>query len=272
MIRRRLSIFWHERLGRPYRLHAGIDQNTTGLQEVVLLHGIGRSSAVWSPVAEDLLQKPIHLMAFDLLGFGQSPKPDWLNYTVDDHAKAVIAATLKTRRHKGPMIFVGHSMGCLVAVRVAVMRPDLVKRLILYQPPIYIGLPNKRRYNIRTDLYYRLYKRFIEQSEAVPQSRLRPMLAKRTGIWLQPEILQPFLKSLQHTILEQTTLKEMPNIKIPVDIIYGSRDLLVVRGSTKNIFKDIGAPLKTHTIREFHKVSKKAGRFIARQILASYEV
>lgn len=266
MLQEGFSKFWHKRLGRPYRLHVAIDQNPGAEQEVILLHGIGRSSEVWRYMANDLLDKPYHLLAFDLLGFGDSPKPDWVTYDVEDHARAVIATTLKHCRHNHPVTFVGHSMGCLIAVRVATLRPDLVKRLVLYQPPIYVGLPNRRRYSLRKDLYYRLYQYLLEEPVAKSSSRLKMAIVKHTGISVRPEILQPFLKSLRYTIMEQTTLQEMKTLKIPMDIIYGSRDMFVIRGSAKNVFKEIGAPLQTHTIREIHTVSKKASRFIARQI------
>jgi pimeloyl-ACP methyl ester carboxylesterase len=272
MIRERFGLFWHRTLGRPYRLHVGINQNPTAEHEVVLLHGIGQSSAIWQHVADDLKSKPYHLMGFDLLGFGASPKPDWQNYTVDDHAQAVIAAIQQHRRRRKPMVIVGHSMGCLIAVHIALIRPDLVDRLVLYQPPIYNGLPNKRRYNIRKDLYYWLYRRLIEDPEPNSNSRLIRLLVKRTGLHVQPEVLRPFLKSLQYTIMGQTTLQEMRKLQIPIDIIYGSRDMVVIRGKTKNVFKEIVAPLQTHTIRELHTVSKRASSFIARRITEIEEV
>lgn len=267
MISERLDLFWHRYLRRPYRLHVGINQNPPAAdREIVLLHGIGRSSAVWQYVADDLKDKPYHLLAFDLLGFGTSPKPDWLTYTIDDHANTVITAMLQYRQQKRPMTLVGHSMGCLIAVHIAKIRPDLVDRLILYQPPIYNGLPNKRIYNIRKDLYYRLYNRLIEEPETDSPSRLRRLLIKRTGLEVQPEVLGPFLKSLQHTIMGQQTLQEMRGLKIPIDIIYGSRDMIVIRGKTKTIFKEIVAPLQTHTIKELHTVSRRASQFIAERI------
>jgi pimeloyl-ACP methyl ester carboxylesterase len=272
MIREQFSLFWHKTIGRPYRLAVGIDQNPTAPDEVVLLHGIGRSAATWQLVANDLATKPYHLLAFDLLGFGDSPKPDWLTYSVEDHARAVIAAVERHRCGHGPMTFVGHSMGCLIAVHIASIRPDLVGRLILYQPPIYVGLPDKRRYNFRKDLYYRLYKRLIAEPETRSPSRLRRLLIQRTGIHVRPETLQPFLKSLQYTIMEQTTLQEMRKLTIPIDIIYGSRDMMVIRGKQKTIFKEITAPLQTHTIREMHVVSQAASDFIAKRITADTPV
>jgi cis-3-alkyl-4-acyloxetan-2-one decarboxylase len=266
MFRDRVSRLWHTYLNRPYRLYVGIDQNPSALHEVVLLHGIGRSASTWHYVAENLVNKPYHILAFDLLGFGQSPKPTWPEYDIDDHAKAVISALLRKRRQRKPVLLVGHSMGCLIAVRIAMLRPDLVSGLILYQPPLYVGLPDKRRYNVRTDLYFRIYKSLIEGQEKQSQSRLQRLIVSHTGMQVQPEIVQPFVKSLQHTIMGQTTLRDMRKLKVPIEVVYGTRDLLVIRGTAKNVFKDIAAPLQTHTIRELHMVSKKASLFLAKLI------
>jgi pimeloyl-ACP methyl ester carboxylesterase len=151
--------FWHERLGRPYKLYRRIDSGKGGA--VVLLHGIGRSGKVWRRVVDGLQFFPYRVIVFDLLGFGESPKPKHLAYTVDDHADAVIAA-MERLRLKEPAVLAGHSMGCLVAVRVARLRPDLVKHLVLYEMPLYDGLPEKRSYQVRQNFYFRIYQKMIE--------------------------------------------------------------------------------------------------------------
>jgi pimeloyl-ACP methyl ester carboxylesterase len=258
--------FWHKTLERPYRLNVGIDAQSNAPEEIVLLHGIGRSSSIWQPLVDELQGEPYHVLAFDLLGFGDSPKPDWPQYNTEDHANAVIAAIRRSRKHRKPVVLVGHSMGCLIAVQIALQQPKLVKRLILYQLPLYEGLPNKRRYKVRKDLYYRLYERLIAEPTTASPSRLRRLMIKHTGLHMRPETMQPFLKSLEHTIMEQTTLSDMRNVQVPIDVIYGSRDMVVIRGKPKHIFKEISAPLETHTIRELHTVSQRAAKFIAVRI------
>ena len=146
---------WHRRLGKAYILKRTIDQGKG--QPVVLLHGLGRTGADWQPVVEGLGYFPFRIVAFDLLGFGKSPKPAWLEYDIDDHARAVIAS-LEKQRLPQPAVLVGHSMGCLIAVRVARWRPDLVRHLVLYEMPLYEGLPRKRTYRLRLNFYFRLYK------------------------------------------------------------------------------------------------------------------
>lgn len=256
--------FWHKRLRQPYRLTCAIDQGSG--QAVVLLHGIASSSDVWRKTAHLLESTHSRVLAFDLLGFGLSPKPQWMEYTVDDHAKAIIAA-LRAKSVR-QAIFVGHSMGALVAVRIARLRPDLVKHLVLYEMPIYEGLPEHRRYQRRRDLYYLLYKRVMDTPEIALMGRraLRAAITRFSGFEISQKTWLPFVKSLQNTIINQSVLEDMKKIQIPTDVIYGSFDMLVIRGNPKKIFGNEHTNLKTHTIADLHAVSSRASRFLAKHI------
>jgi pimeloyl-ACP methyl ester carboxylesterase len=260
--------FWHKTLGRPYRLAKPLD---TGIgQPVVLLHGIGRTGSTWQHVTELLADKPYRLVAFDLLGFGASPKPDWPLYDIDDHARAVITA-IQRLRLGSPAVVVGHSMGCLVAVRIARLRPDLVRHLVLYEMPLYEGLPEKRRYRARLAIYNRLYARLIRFEPAFEpeKARLMERLARRiTGFEVTRETWQPFVKSLEHAILRQTAAEDIKLVTAPMDVIYGSFDMLVIRGKPQHIFTEENQ-VTTYKIWERHLISAKASRFIVERILAT---
>jgi pimeloyl-ACP methyl ester carboxylesterase len=259
---------WHQALGRPYQLAKPLDVGYG--QPVVLLHGIGRTGQTWQHVTELLAGKPYRLVAFDLLGFGASPKPEWPPYSVDDHASAVIASIAKLRLGQ-PVVLVGHSMGCLVAVRVARLRPDLVRHLVLYQMPLYEGLPEKRRYRAQLAIYNRLYSRLLrfKPSFDPENARLAERLARRiTGFEVDRDTWRPFVKSLEHTILSQTAAEDIRQVSVPMDVIYGSYDMLVIRGRAKQIFGE-DSPVTAHKIRERHVISAKASRFIVERILAA---
>lgn len=263
---RLLDRFIHDVLKRPYQLYCAIDQGSG--KTVVLLHGIASSSNVWQRLIGLLPQDACRVLAFDLLGFGKSPKPDWLQYNVDDHAKAVIAS-IEKRRVKGTIILVGHSMGCLVAVHIAKLRPDLVKHLVLFEMPLYEGLPNTRVYNRRKDFYYLIYNRVISTPEiAVMGSKvLKNAVTKISGFEISPTTWLPFIRSLENTIIKQRTLEDMRQLKVPADVIYGTLDMLVIRGDPKKIFGNEFTNLNTHTIAEIHAVSRKASIFLSNQIL-----
>ncbi len=259
--------FWHKTLQRPYRLHRAIDEGSGA--PIVLLHGIGKTGDTWEHVVE-LLGHKHRIVAFDLLGFGASPQPDWPEYTTDDHVKAVIASIEKLGQK--PLTLVGHSMGCLIAVRLARLRPDLVQHLVLYEMPLYEGLPNKRMYRLRTDLYYRLYRRIMKFQPAsqVEKVKLAQKLAKRiAGFEVDERNWQPFMKSLEHTIMAQTTAEDIKHVSVPIDVIYGRFDMLVIRGKPQKFFGKDSGHITAHTIRESHVISQKASRFIVERIEAA---
>jgi pimeloyl-ACP methyl ester carboxylesterase len=260
---------WHGRLKRPYKLHRGIDVGSG--PTVVFLHGIGRSTDVWGHVQELATQSTpsFRMVGFDLLGFGLSPKPDRLAYSVDDHARAVIASLLRLSRRSKPMVLVGHSMGCLVAVRVARLRPDLVRHLILFEMPLYKGLPDKRRYQTRLKFYFNLYKRIIGYQpifQGPGKNRARKIAEKITGVRLDDTTWVPFVRSLEHTIMEQTTSEDIKRIAVPMDVIYGTLDQVVIRGKVREVFGEDMPHITAHTIRETHNISRRASRFLLQRI------
>ncbi len=258
--------FWHGWLGRPYRLARTVDEGA-GLP-VVLLHGIGRSAYVWQNVVQLLVPLGFRAVAFDLLGFGASPKPRRLLYSADDHAAAVIN-NIERAGFGGPVVLVGHSMGCLVAVRVARLRPDLVRHLVLYEMPLLEGLPEKRRYRVRLDLYRRFYEWVIGYQPTFDSESIKrtERLARRiVGFEVTPESWQPFVRSLENTIMKQTTAADIKELDVPMDVIYGSFDMLVIRGKPQQTFGDAVERVKSHTIRARHDISPKASRFIVERI------
>lgn len=270
------DIVWHKWLGRPYRLACPVDSGDVAGQSVVLLHGIGREATVWQHLIEQLQGKPYRAVAFDLLGFGQSPKPDWLQYDVDDHVRSIIAS-LKQRKVQLPCILVGHSMGALIAVRLARLYPEFVKHVILYEMPLYSGLPDTRRYRLRLRAYFKLYKQVIAykpQFDSAPtvdkQRQLRRITQhigeRMLGYKMSPAVWRSFIRSLEHVIIEQQTGDDIKKVKAPIDVIYGSRDRLVIRGKTKSLFGEDVTNISDHTIREKHRISIKASHFIAQRI------
>lgn len=259
--------FWHRTLGRPYRLARPFDIGHGS--PVVLLHGIGRTGQVWERVVEQLRPLDVRITAFDLLGFGASPKPAWPLYDIDDHARAVIAS-LERLGSSEPAVLVGHSMGCLVAVRVARLRPDLVRHLVLYEMPLYDGLPGKRIHRLRLNLYGRFYRyvtRYQPTFDAETRVRLTERLARRiVGFEVLEETWQPFVKSLEHTIMQQTAAEDIKAVAVPMDVIYGTLDMFVIRGKPQEFIGEDAGHVRDHAIRERHVISRKASRFIADRV------
>lgn len=109
--------------------HAGPDPG--GEAAVVLIHGLGASSAFWRPVAQALAGQGAPVLSPDLLGFGRS-RGIGTHFHLDDQAAAV--NRLVADHVLGPAVLVGHSYGAAVAVAAARDRPDLYSRLLLVAP------------------------------------------------------------------------------------------------------------------------------------------
>jgi pimeloyl-ACP methyl ester carboxylesterase len=264
-----LDKFWHKQLGRPYYLARAVDEGSGS--PVVLLHGIGRTAQVWNYVVEKLLPVGVRVVAFDLLGFGDSPKPTWIKYDADDHAKAVIASIEKLKLNE-PVVLVGHSMGCLVAIRVARLRPDLVRHLVIFEMPLHHGLPEKRRYKVLNDLYFRLYKKIISLNPTFDPTNMTAFerVGRRVvGMEVTKENWFALVLSLENTIMNQTTADDIKEIDIPMDVIYGTWDMMVIRGKPQRFFGDDNSNIIGHKIRARHVISEKPSQFIVERIQAA---
>lgn len=264
-----IATLWHRLLGRPFILAKRIDTGS-GLP-VVLLHGIGRSAEVWQPLVARLRDEPFRLVAFDLLGFGDSPKPDWVSYDIDTHARAVIA-NIRRQQFGRPILLVGHSLGALVALRVAYLRPDLVQRVVLYEMPLYDGLPEKRRYKARLRVYFTFYQWVLKQNPTFGQAKKRfseRLASKIVGLELTPDTWAPFIKSLENSIMKQTAATDIKKLQVPAEVIYGSRDMLVIRGKVTAIFGVDVNHITTHTIKARHRITPVTADFLATRLEAA---
>lgn len=94
---------------------------------VLCLHGIGSSSAAFAPQA-DALAGELRLLAWDAPGYAASPDPEQ-PLDLDGYADA--AAAVVRERADGPVHILGVSWGGVIAIRLALRHPDLVRSLVL---------------------------------------------------------------------------------------------------------------------------------------------
>jgi pimeloyl-ACP methyl ester carboxylesterase len=102
----------------------------SSLPELALVHGGGQNAHTWDTVAL-ALGRP--LVAVDLPGHGHSSRRSDRNYGPWTNAEAV-AAVLDQLHSRWPgrgLVVVGMSLGGVTAIRLASMRPDLVRRLVI---------------------------------------------------------------------------------------------------------------------------------------------
>jgi aminoacrylate hydrolase len=111
--------------GVYYEIHGRQD---AGAQTVVLSSGLGGAAHYWSPHIA-ALGRHFRVVAYDQLGTGKSPGSLTDGYSIADMAAEV--AVLLRELAVGKCHFIGHALGGLVGIQLALDQPDLVHRMVL---------------------------------------------------------------------------------------------------------------------------------------------
>jgi cis-3-alkyl-4-acyloxetan-2-one decarboxylase len=259
MLNRLKETVWHRVLRRPYKLAA--HQVGEG-KPILLLHGLGSSSAVWEPMVKKLDHAKWRVITVDLLGFGKSPRPEWSPYDVHEHSKSV-RATLKKLKITEPVVIVGHSMGCLVAANVAMRRPKSVARLVLYEPPLFADLDEFQTHKAIRERYFKVFEYILAHPEMLlTRRRLLRLVRKVYGLRMGEEDWLPFERSIRNTIMQQQLYEDLQSVTMPTDIIFGRLDFVVTRAQVDAMFK-ARPNVHLHIVNHMHSVSARAAAFIA---------
>ena len=101
-------------------------------QIALLIHGWSSSSYALSPLTA-LLSQRFYCIAVDLPGYGKSPRlPE--RTTIEGYADLLV--DLLEEISDRPVVLVGHSMGGMISLTMALKAPALVERMVLLNPTI----------------------------------------------------------------------------------------------------------------------------------------
>lgn len=107
-----------------------VERGRPDRQKAILIHGWSSSWYALSPLM-DLVAQRYHCMAVDLPGYGQSP-PFPFRTTIPAYADLI--AQLIEEYADGPVVLIGHSMGGMISVTLALKYPAIVERMVLIGP------------------------------------------------------------------------------------------------------------------------------------------
>lgn len=102
-------------------------------EPALYVHGLGGASTNWTDLM-GLLADRLDGVAVDLPGFGRSAPPANRDYRPAAHTDVVVE--LLEQLDLGPVHLFGNSLGGAVCVRLAALRPDLVRTLTLVSPAL----------------------------------------------------------------------------------------------------------------------------------------
>jgi pimeloyl-ACP methyl ester carboxylesterase len=259
-----LKRLWHQNFGRPFILSSTVWKGKG--ETVILLHGIASSKEIWDPLLAQLRPTDKNIIAMDLLGYGRSPKPAWSKYSTQEQAAAALA-TLKRRRVRGKVTIIGHSMGALVAVHIATLRPKLVKELILYEPPIFADLEDYPAHLKRRNLYFKIFERLAANpSGGITLAKALGRLTYNWGSFLKSEeTWLPIERGLRNSIMQQSVYKELHDIGVPTAIVHGRLDVVVTRTELKKMYQH-NPNISFYMTTANHGLNNISARFLARMI------
>lgn len=235
----RVSDFFHRHLRIPYGLNVHVFQSPKKPKATyVFIHGIGNTLHSWDDVVAKM-PKDVRLIGIDLLGFGDSPKPQWAKYNAKSQARSVGLTLLSMRLAHQPTL-VGHSLGALVAVEVAKRYPLAVRQLVLCSPPFYkpevMGKKLKSNDDILRELY-RIARKYPEQLEKFSPVAVKFGLANKSLNITQDNVTS-YIAALEASIINQTSLEDIEKVKVPIDIFYGAFDPVVIKKNITMLAKD----------------------------------
>jgi pimeloyl-ACP methyl ester carboxylesterase len=198
----------------------------------LLLHGRNFPSSYWAPVVKTLADAGYRVVVPDQIGFGKSSKPSG-ELHFDTLARNTVA--LLDHLHIAKADIVAHSMGSMVAVRIARAYPDRITHLVLTAP---IGLEDYRQYVPPTPtekimenedkLTPEAYRRQLQvnYSLKLPPDQVTPFIDTRFNIKDSaeyPRWLRAFASSAQ-MIYREPVVHEIPLVSQPTLFIMGAED------------------------------------------------
>jgi len=189
---------------------------------LVLVHGLGGRAQDWAPMMPSFMRRGYRVYALDLLGFGQSDRPD-VDYSMARQTE-ILEQFLESQRITQADLG-GWSMGGWVALRFTLAHPERVRRVFV---------------NDSAGIYFKLawdpalfHPATVEQAEEflgwlTPQAASIPRFFARDMIReMLPRawVVDRAMKSMQAgaDLLDG----KLQGIQVPVLIVWGKQDILI---------------------------------------------
>jgi pimeloyl-ACP methyl ester carboxylesterase len=221
---------------------------------LLLVHGLGGAAANWTLLAPALL--PHHrVLVPDLPGHGGS-SPLAAAPTLNPFAEAVVE--LARREALLPAAVVGHSMGGVVALRLAIRHPDAIRGLVLASAAGISSAARRAEFSFAVVSAMKPARRIAHLRGLVARSRfLRAIVFGSVEVSdseaFSPLAVEAFLSgpaihtdvdSAGWALLRDDPRTDLDRIRCPCLFLWGAQDDLVPVGDGIEYARRLGAPLR----------------------------
>ncbi len=221
---------------------------------LILVHGLGGAACNWTAVAERL-EAGRPLLVPELPGHGgSSPLPACP--TLDPIAERVLL--LAQREGLGPAVLAGHSLGALVALRVARRSPSSALGVVLAGAAGISSASNRAKKALAITSFAQPGRRLAPYRQAVAR---RPRLRRAVLFWgsphtdaLEPRAAERFLigpalhcdtASAARALVADDVREHLDGVRCPCLVLWGARDSQVGIADAIDYARRLRAPLRT---------------------------
>ncbi|MEM9585255.1 MAG: alpha/beta hydrolase [Pseudomonadota bacterium] len=161
----------------------------------------------------------------DYLGSGMSDHPVNFDYSLDAHARTIAALLDSAGCQKATVI--GHSMGGTVAIKLAVLRPDLVGNLIVGEGNVTSGggslvkqIVGYEEAEFKDSVFPQMQAEMVEAAK-----RGDAVGSRRNNVWKGASALGLYRNAHALNGVQDTLLEEFLSLTIPRTFIYGKKSM-----------------------------------------------
>ena len=236
----------------------------SGTDAYIWVHGWGCDYHFFQNLSESLTQYGTHYVV-DIPGFGDSPTPneDWNLKSYADFFKGFIDEVKADN-----IIWVGHSYGGRIGVKLASLYPDALNKMVLVAAA---GLPQKRSLLEKIKIFikvrsFKFMKMFVRDEKALEELRSKHGSAdyKNAGD----------MRKIFVTTFAENLEKDAQNITCPVALYYGEHDTAtkpdmgrrynkLIAGSVFEEFK--GLDHFTIVTKGQHQIAQRIKKFVEKK-------
>lgn len=221
---------------------------------VILIHGIAASLNDWHYLVPKLTANGFHAYALDLLGHGNSPKPDDPEKYHFESLSIALENWIESLDIQDPAVLIGHSLGGTLSLNFARNNPEKIDRLVLIDP-FYDRTqlaPILRAANRRPNWIEKAF-RFVPPwiFSAVMSWDIKPMKEYSQPVRMQ--IAEDYRQASPHIFHITNTVPDLLNdlqgIHTPTLVIWGDQDFTLDPQSFSELVNRL-PEAKSHIIRD----------------------
>ena len=199
-------------------------------KHVLFIHGLGSAADRWMKIPDEL-SSDFHSIAIDLPGFGESDKPEKMNYTIDEFRKIIVSFLKEIPIQNEQINLIGHSLGGYIASEIAIQNQNIVKQLVLIDSSGMLERPTpildeyfEAAMNPTQDNVRKAFEKMVADPKRIPQQLVDGFI-RRVNM---PNAKHAFESTLVNSATTQIGLDRLRKINpIPTLILWGVHDNVI---------------------------------------------